>query len=353
MPNKFTKGGYAEDQPVMAREPYLSSDVVVLLEILKSQSRPLQPSVVPSFATNLPEDRQNGERNNLTENAPTENLTAGGRAPKPPTFFTGNASFRRQFVKSAAEMRPSHRPIVIEMSDSEEDNMDHRQRTSLGNKEAATTRVRKNDRSTDTRPEIPVTQPLTTEMSVQPPTSSHPTSNNKAARARNFARSSRKQKRIERRTRDRKKKVDEGTAVQIEDETLLKDTSTTRTYIADSEGIPASAKRARLMPNCNDKLTSAMPSTETAVTHDNNADVDIRYKDRAYERVISRLCSAYIDAKICINEIAKETEDQSTAEKLTKLCDQMTTAKDMTLRNLRGHPEALERVMDSLRGETR
>ena len=352
MQNKLVKGGYAEDQPVIARQSYLNADVAVLLEILKSQSRPLQPSVVPSFTANLAEDRQNGERKNLTENAPIENLTAGGLAPKSPTFFTGNASFRHPHIKSAAEMRPNHRPIVIEISDSEENNMDHRQRTSVGNKEAATTRIRENDRSTDSKSEIPIIQPPTTEMSIQPPTSSHPTSSNKAARARNFAMSSRKQKNTKRRTRDRKRKVDERRAVQIEAETLVNGTSTTRTSVADSEGIPASAKRARLMPNCKDKLTSAMPLTENAVAHDINADVDIG-KDRAYEQVISRLFSAHIDANIYINEIAKDTQDQSTAEKLTKLCDQMTTAKNMALRNLRGHPDALERVMGSLRGKTR
>ncbi|KAL8867973.1 MAG: hypothetical protein Q9198_008333 [Flavoplaca austrocitrina] len=178
----------------MARQPYLSADVAVLLEILKSQSRPLQQSVVPSFAANCPEDRQNGERKNLRENGPNENLTAGGLAPKPPTSFTGNAYYRHPSVISAAEMCPSHRPIVIEISDSEEDNMDHRQRTSVGNKEAATTWIRENARNTDTKSHIPGIQPPTTEMSIQPPTSSHPTSSNKAARARNFARSSRQQK---------------------------------------------------------------------------------------------------------------------------------------------------------------
>ncbi|KAL9023899.1 MAG: hypothetical protein Q9180_008070, partial [Flavoplaca navasiana] len=252
-------------------QPYLSADVAVLLEILKSPSRSLQPSVVPGFTANLAEKRQDGERKNLTENELNENSIAGGVALKPPAFFTGKTFFR------------------------------------------------------------------------------HPST----ARARNFAGSSRKQKKIKRRTRDKKRKVDEETAVQIEAETLVEGTPITRTSVADSEGIPASAKRARFMPNSNDRLPSAMASTETAVPHDINADVDIGYKDRAYERVISRMCSAYIDAKICIKEIAKDTEDQSTAEKLTKLCDQMTTAISLAVRNLRGHPDALERVMDFLRVKTR
>ncbi|KAL8870174.1 MAG: hypothetical protein Q9198_007697 [Flavoplaca austrocitrina] len=63
-----------------------------------------------------------------------------------------------------------------------------------------------------------------------------------------------------------------------------------------------------------------------------NATSGIAPKDKAYER---------------------DMEDQSTAEKLTKLCDQMTTAKNLALRSLRGHPDALERVMDSLRGKIR
>ncbi|KAL9034598.1 MAG: hypothetical protein Q9180_005314, partial [Flavoplaca navasiana] len=155
MPNGLAKGGYAEDQPVITRQPYLSADVAVLLELLKSPSRPLQRSMVPSFTANLAEKRQDGERKNLTENGPNENLTAGGLAPKPPRLFTGKTSFRHPSVKPAAERRPSHRPIVIEISDGEEDNIDHRQMTTVGTKEAATTGVRENDHSTDAKSEIP------------------------------------------------------------------------------------------------------------------------------------------------------------------------------------------------------
>ncbi|KAL8845653.1 MAG: hypothetical protein Q9198_011381, partial [Flavoplaca austrocitrina] len=65
-----------------------------------------------------------------------------------------------------------------------------------------------------------------------------------------------------------------------------------------------------------------------------NATSGIAPKDKAYERVITRLCSAYLNVNIYINEIPKDMEDQSTAEKLTKLCDQITTAKNLALRNL-------------------
>ncbi|KAL9014135.1 MAG: hypothetical protein Q9180_008968 [Flavoplaca navasiana] len=141
---------------------------------------------------------------------------------------------------------------------------------------------------------------------------------------------SRKQKKNKRRLQDRKRKEEEDIAAQLEIEagSLMEAPPLNKEFIAGSEDIP----------NSIENLTHAIPSSELVMAPPApqvNATLDIERKDKAYERVITRLCFAHIDANIYIKEIAKDTQDRSKAEKLTKLYHQMTTAKDMALRNTR------------------
>ncbi|KAI4272531.1 MAG: hypothetical protein LQ337_005246 [Flavoplaca oasis] len=265
----------------------------------------------------------------------------------PPISSAVTSSLGHLLVISVAEVGSSDRPIAIDDSEDEENNVGHLELTSSENIEATTTRVGDKDRRTDPDPVVPVVQPSAAQDPIQPPVSCDFKTSNRTPRARNSLGMSRKQKKNKRRLRDKKRRQEEETAAQheIEAGSSKEARPLNREFIAGSEDIP----------NSMDNLAPAITSSELVVAPPAprvNTTLGIERKDKAYGRVITRLCFAHIDANIYIKEIAKDTEDHSTAEKLTKLCDQMTTAKNMALRNLRGHSDTLERVMDSLRGKT-
>ncbi|KAL9032658.1 MAG: hypothetical protein Q9180_006376, partial [Flavoplaca navasiana] len=386
---------------VLARQPYLSADVAVLLEILKNQSGGYdgsttlekserrnenllslgnyrsnhvnrrddltrsefrmkicdenykaaqrdshneltdvrrtsfntqikgQPLAHPRYEATIAENKRSQEQMKLREHRVNQRLRAGCLMPQPPISSAVSSSLGHPLIISVAEVGSSDRPIAIDVSEDEENN------------------VGDNDHRTDPNPRVPVKPPSSAQDPIQPPNCCDFDSSNSTLRARNFHGMSQKQKKNKRRLQDRKRKEEEDIAAQLEIEAgrLMEGPPLNKGVIAGSEDIP----------NSIENLTPAIPTSELVMAPPAshvNATLGIERKDKAYERVITRLCFAHIDANIYIKEIAKDTEDQSTAEKLTKLCDQMTTAKNIALRNLRGHPDALERVMDSLRGKT-
>ncbi|KAL8890214.1 MAG: hypothetical protein Q9205_002514 [Flavoplaca limonia] len=420
IPDELPKREYVGHHPVKVRQPYLSADVAVLLEILKSQSGGHdgstrletserrnenwlslgsytsnhvdrrdylarqefrmkvcdedynaaqhgshdeltdvrltsfntqirgQPLVHPCYKAKIAENKQSQVQMKTREHRANQRLRAGCLMPQPPISSAVSPSLGHPLVLSVAEVGPKDRPIAIDVSEDEQQDVGHQKLTSTEYSEATAARVGDNDRRTDPDPVVPGVQPSAAQDPIQPSVSIVSKLSNSTIRARNFFGTSRKQKKNKKRLQDKKRKQEEKTAVHLEIEagSLMEAPPLDREFIAGSEDIPSSIEN----------LTPAIPSSEPVMAPPAphvNATPGIAPKDIVYERVITRLCFAYIDANIYIKEIAKDTQDQSTAEKLMKLCDQMTTAKNTALRNLRGHPDALERVRDSLRGKTR
>ncbi|KAL8891243.1 MAG: hypothetical protein Q9192_005764, partial [Flavoplaca navasiana] len=355
--------GRSEDNRRTGGHRSLSADVAVLLEILKNQSGGHDGSTtletserrnenLLSLGNNTsnhvdrrddlakPEFRmkvRDGDYN-TTQRDSQDELTA-----------VRLTSFNTQ-IKRQPLVHPCFKATIAENNQGQEKMKprEHRTNQRTENIEAATKRVGDNDLRTDPNPLVPVAQPSAAQNPIQPPVSCDFHLSNSTLRGRNFLAMSRKQKKNKKRLRDKRRKQEEETAAQVEIEagSLMEAPPLDREFIAGSEDIPSGIEN----------LTPAIPSSEPVMAPPAphlNATLGIERKYKAYERVSTRLCYAHIDANIYIKEIAKDTQDQSTTEKLTKLCDRMTTAKDMALRSLRGHPDALERVGDSLRGMTR
>ncbi|KAL8866277.1 MAG: hypothetical protein Q9198_008960, partial [Flavoplaca austrocitrina] len=258
VPNELPKREYFGHHPVRVRQPYLSADVAVLLEILKNQSREHdgstrletserrnenllslgsyttnhvdrrddlakpefrmkfcdddynaaqrdshdeltdvrltsfntqiggQPLVHPRYKATIAQNNQSQVQMKTREHRPKQRLRAGCLMPQPPISSDVSSSLGHPLVVSVAEVGSSDRPIAIDVSEDEENDVGHQEFTSNENIEVATTRVESNDHGTYANPVVSGVQQSVAQNSIQPPFSCDRKLSNSVLRARNF-----------------------------------------------------------------------------------------------------------------------------------------------------------------------
>ncbi|KAL8854416.1 MAG: hypothetical protein Q9221_000686 [Calogaya cf. arnoldii] len=98
--------------------------------------------------------------------------------------------------------------------------------------------------------------------------------------------------------------------------------------------------------------TDREPSEDPFGDQSENTTVDLLEVGEALERTAIQLCLALVETKDGINEMANRIQDEDRAEKLLTVCKEIASCINGALEELIGHPDALERVLNSLPDQT-